>query len=81
MSNDEIQERIDHLEYAQDLLYEAIDQIRAAIRRTGIEAGAEAYIIPTLKMAASDEHEYLGSQPYNVAELIKALEDSEDDEE
>lgn len=81
MSNEEVQERIDQLEYAQDLLYEAIEQIQAAIRRTDLEAGAEAYIIPTLKMAASSEHEYLGSQPYNVTELIEALKASEDDEE
>ena len=75
--NDELQERFDHLEMAHDLLCEAIEQIQAAVHRTELEAGADAYIIPALKMALSDEHEYLGHQPYNVAELMEALTTSE----
>jgi hypothetical protein len=65
-------ERIDLLEEAYDSLEQAIANIRRAVRGTGLEAGANAYLLPTLIMSLSDDHEYLGHQS-NVAELIQAL--------
>jgi len=75
MTNDE---RIEMLQDAQQLIDEAIEAIRGAIRGTEVEPGAEAYVLPTLQMCASAEHEYLGSQPYNLDELIRALSGADD---
>ena len=46
---------------------------------TPVEDFARAYIIPTLVMAANSEHEYLGSQPANIDELIRAFDGADED--
>ncbi|WP_119069238.1 hypothetical protein [Aggregatilinea lenta] len=66
-------ERLDMLEEAREYLEQAIHLIRDATRNTGEEDRAEVYIIPTLAMCVGNDHEYLGSQPYNVEELYEAL--------
>ncbi len=73
-------ERVSMLEEAQGLLEEAVSLIRQAVRGTHVEDSAASYLIPHLKMRISDQHEYLGREQ-NVAELIDALRESEDDEE
>lgn len=66
-------ERIDTLRDAQDLLGEVIDLIERAIHGTELEPLAYSYLIPALKMAQTQDHEYLGSQTANLDELIHAL--------
>ena len=72
-------ERISNLEEAQNLIAEALDLIKAAIRGTGLKHRAEAYIVPTLIMAISDDHDYLGGQPCNLGEMIEAFRNGEVD--
>lgn len=67
-------DRNDDLEDARESLRQAIDLIRAAVRGTPVEDYAEAYIIPTLVMCQGESHAYLGSQPANIDELIRARE-------
>ena len=76
-------ERTEMLEDAREHLRQAIDLIRNAVRGTHVETYAKAYIIPTLIMCKDENHEYLGSQPANIDELIYAVEgaDDEDDED
>jgi hypothetical protein len=69
-------DRIDLLEEAYDFLEQAITNVRRAVRGTELEAGAKAYLLPTLIMSLSDDHEYLGQQS-NIAELIQALYEGE----
>jgi len=73
-----VSERIDDLEDAREALIQAIELIEQATRGTPVEDYADAYIIPTLRMCASEEHTYLGHQPANIDELIRALEDGEE---
>jgi len=73
-------ERIEMLEDAREHLQQALDLIRQAVDDTPIEDFARAYIIPTLVMAARSEHEYLGSQPANIDELIRAFEGADDED-
>jgi len=70
---DDLEDRIEQLEEAREAIDMAADLIRNALRGTRHANYAEAYIIPTLKMAARDVHEYLGSQPANIDELIREL--------
>ena len=72
------EERVDLLLEAQECIYAAVDKIKEAIAGTGEEDMAEAYVIPSLKMCASDNHGYLGSQPSNISELIDAIEKGDD---
>jgi len=72
-------ERIELLEDAREHLQQALDLIRQAVDDTPVEDYARAYIIPTLVMAARSEHEYLGSQPANIDELIRAFEGADED--
>ena len=72
-------ERIELLEDAREHLQQALDLIRQAVDDTPVEDYARAYIIPTLVMAANSEHEYLGSQPANIDELIRAFEGADED--
>jgi len=72
-------ERIELLEDAREHLQQALDLIREAVDDTPVEDYARAYIIPTLVMAAHSEHEYLGSQPANIDELIRAFEGADED--
>ena len=72
-------ERIELLEDAREHLQQALDLIREAVDDTPVEDYARAYIIPTLVMAARSEHEYLGSQPANIDELIRAFEGADED--
>ena len=73
-------ERIELLEDAREHLQQALDLIREAVDDTPVEDYARAYIIPTLVMAANSEHEYLGSQPANIDELIRAFEGAGDED-
>ncbi len=66
-------ERLDRLDEARECIEQAVRLIREATRGTDEERRADAYVIPTLKMCAGNDHEYLGSQPYNVEELYEAL--------
>jgi hypothetical protein len=66
-------ERLDKLDEAREYIEEAVRLIREATRGTSEENRAEAYVIPTLKMCAGNDHEYLANQPYNVEELHAAL--------
>lgn len=76
-------ERTEMLEDAREHLRQAIDLIRDAVRGTHVDNYAGAYIIPSLIMCKDENHEYLGSQPANIDELIRAVEgaDDEDDED
>ena len=78
---EDIHDRIEGLEDARESLRQAIDLIRAAVRGTPAEDYAEAYIIPTLAMCQGENHAYLGSQPANIDELIRALEGADEDDE
>jgi hypothetical protein len=44
-------------------------------------AAAEGYVIATLEMCASAHSRWLGKQPYNIDELIDALEEMREEEE
>ena len=74
------QERIDMLYEAQEYLEEAIQLIKGAVRGTDSQSYAESYVIPTLIMAKTEDHGYLGSQPANLDELIQAMDGSDDEE-
>lgn len=76
MSSLTLQERLDLLYDAQNVIAEAVDNIRQAVQDTGLEDRARAYIIPTLEMSLSDDHGWLGHQPCNIAEMIEHLKDS-----
>ncbi|HML22106.1 MAG TPA: hypothetical protein PKD09_10670 [Aggregatilinea sp.] len=73
--DDERLERLDMLDEARGYIDEAVRLIREATRGTTEEAGARAYVIPTLKMCAGNDHEYLANQPYNIEELRAALQE------
>lgn len=73
-TNMDTHERIEMLEEAREHLEEAIQLIKGALRGTQVDNYARAYIIPSLIMAASENHAYLGSQPANIDELIDTLE-------
>ncbi len=55
-------ERLDRLDEARECIDQAVRLIREATRGTDEERRTDAYIIPTLKMCAGNDHEYLGSQ-------------------
>lgn len=74
----DVDERIDELKEAREHLEQAIALIRRAVRGTSEEQRAESYVLATLAMCRGDDHDYLGQQPANIAELIDTLrEDSE----
>lgn len=74
----DVEERIDELKEAREHLERAIALIRSAVRGTSEEQRAESYVLATLAMCRGDDHDYLGQQPANIAELIDTLqEDSE----
>ena len=76
----DVEERIDELKEAREHLEQAIALIRSAVRGTSEEQRAESYVLATLAMCRGDEHDYLGQQPANIAELIDTLrEESEFD--
>ncbi len=77
MDTHERYERIALLEEAQGLLEKALSLVREAVWGTGLYNRAEAYIVPTLRMAISDDHNYLGGQPSNLAEMIDSLHEEE----
>ena len=76
----DINDRIYALEEAQGHLEEALDLVRQAVRGTRLEDRADAYIIPSLAMCIGDGHGYLGSQPSNLAEMIQALREYDDED-
>ncbi len=77
------EERIQLLQDAQGLIYEAIEAIRTALHDTRELRGAESYVLAELAMCAGEEHQYIGQQPYNLDELIRAFsgENEDNDEE
>ena len=77
----DINDRIYALEEAQGHLEEALDLVRQAVRGTRLEDRADAYIIPSLAMCISDDHGYLAGQPSNLAEMIQALREHDDEDE
>ena len=74
-------ERIELLEEARGLLEEVVDKIAEAVDGTDQANGAEAYVIPSLKMCLGGDHEYMGSQPYNIEELIESINSAEDEKD
>jgi hypothetical protein len=76
----DIDDRIYALEEAQGKLEEALDLVRQAVRGTRLADRAHAYIIPSLAMCIDDNHGYLGRQPCNLAEMIRAFKDYDDKE-
>lgn len=79
LNKDEIQEKVKLLKEARELIEEAVDKISKAVIGTSEEHRADAYIIPALEMCCYEKTDWLGSQPSNIEELIKALQ--EEDEE
>jgi len=49
LSQEEIEERIELLDEAEEKLWEVIDLIRGAVKDTSEEGRAESYILPHLK--------------------------------
>jgi hypothetical protein len=74
------QDRINNLQEAQDLIREAIDLIESALRGTDSENHADAYLIPQLKMAISDDHGYLGYNPGAISGYIQDIDSMSDGE-
>lgn len=66
-------DRLALLEDAHEGLQQVIATIRKAISGTDMEARAESYILPSLRMCLDDHHSYLGGQPCNIEEMIQAL--------
>jgi hypothetical protein len=70
-------DRQDLLVEAQEKINEAIKSIRAAVRGTNQERGAEAYILGHLKCWANDD-----TESYSIPNMINDLyEDQDEDEE
>jgi len=69
----DVEDRIEELKEAREHLEQAIALIRSAVRGTSEEQRAESYVLATLAMCRGDEHDYLGQQPANIAELIDTL--------
>jgi len=74
-----VRSRIDQLEQAQDLIYQAIELIAMAVQDTGTERQAQAYTIAHLDNWASGGNPYDLSIPAIIAYLEK--ERYEDQEE
>lgn len=49
-----------------------------SLRGTPLEAQADAYLIPSLEMAAHEDHGWLGSNPANIDSLIFELQSDDD---
>jgi hypothetical protein len=75
----DIDDRIYALEEAQGHLEEALDQVRQAVRGTRLKDRADAYVIPSIAMCIGDDHGYLGRQPCNLAEMIRAFKEYDDE--
>jgi len=71
------QEKIDCIEEAQALLFEAIELIESVF---GGDGYVENYLIAPLKIIASSDHGYLTRDP-NLTELIERLRNDESDED
>lgn len=71
-------ERIKLLEEARECINTAIDKIQEALKGTGEVERAKGYVIPSLKICASEDHGYLSNQPANIDELLRAIEEDED---
>jgi len=73
----ETSERIEMLQDAQELLREARQLIKWAVRGTDFSNNAEAYAISAIDMVISNDHDWLSGNPGNIEELIESLENSE----
>ena len=77
--DDETQCRIDDLEEAKELLCRAIELIRDAVDGSAVYQTADAYLIPTLEQAMSDDNQWVGGHnPGNIQNLIDRLQDEND---
>ena len=74
-------ERVELLEEARECINEAIDKIQAAMKGTGEVERVSGYVIPSLKMCASENHGYFSKKPANIDELLRAIEEDGDLEE
>jgi len=77
MKRVELNKKIEALEDAKEQLQEVIELIEDAVKGTTLASRAEAYIIPSLKMCLGQGHGYLGSQPCDIDEMIKDMDDEE----
>ena len=66
---DEVDDKIQALEEAEEKIYLAIELITQAVKGTSCQVSAEAYIIPHLQNWINDEN-----QPANIQELKRAVE-------
>lgn len=73
--------RIGMLQEAQDLINQAIDLIRDAIVGSSVENTANAYLIPDLETAASEDTQWVGKNYGNIDRLIRSLRESEKETE
>lgn len=73
-----VNERIELLEDAQDMLRQAADMIHTAIDSTSLSDSADAYLIPAIDMAVDSDHQWLGSNQFTVQDAIDALRHTDD---
>lgn len=74
-------ERIQLLEEAQALIYEAIDAIKSAMRDHPSWSAVEGYLVSSLEQAASDENQWIGGKnPKNIQAIIEGLDDDGEDD-
>jgi hypothetical protein len=71
--NDDLEDRIDLLDEAQDSLRHCIDNIVEAIKDTDLQGNAEAYLVDQLKIHVDSEHGFL-SDDLNIEKLKEQLE-------
>lgn len=79
LSQDEVEILRDHLETIED----SLGQIKRAFRKVGgiTWERAKAYPLGAVEMALSDDHEYLGKNPFTIKGLIDSLDCDEDEDE
>lgn len=68
-------EKIDRLEEIRDEMLELVGETEQLLRGTTEEAHARAYWLSSLKIALTDDHEYL-SKSANMSDAIEDLEEA-----
>ena len=74
------QDRLNLIEEAQDLLRKAVENIDLAVRGTGEENTAQAYITSHLKIIIDSNHSYFSASP-NLDDVWKNLNIERDEQE
>jgi hypothetical protein len=75
-----LQDRIEQLEDAKEMLTEAHELIQTAIRGTRAERYTRAYLLDHLRIMISDDHSFL-SNDLNLDKVMENLnEENEEDE-